>query len=117
MSDEPSRFPAVIAYIPVLGWLYVFFLQRQNPLAVYHLRQSIGLFLFLAAVVVGWGAVAWVLAWIPLMMSVGMALFAVVMAACFFGLIAWLIGLSNALSNRISPLPAFGRWANRLPIR
>jgi uncharacterized membrane protein len=108
----------VLAYlIPVIGWLYVFFFQRKNSLAVYHLRQSIGLFLFLIGTMVGWAVIAWVLAWIPYMAVVSIALFAIVMAAYLFGVVAWLLGLSNALSNRSAPLPLFGQWANRLPIR
>lgn len=112
-----SRLPAVMAYIPVLGWLYVYFLARENVPAMFHLRQSIGLFLFLAGVLVGWAVIAWLLTWIPLMMTVAMALFSVVMAACFFGVIAWIMGFANALGKRDNSLPVFGRWASRLPIR
>ena len=66
--SKPSRLPAVLAYlIPVIGWLYVLFFQRKNELAVYHLRQSIGLFLFLIGTLFGWTVIAWVLTWIPLM--------------------------------------------------
>jgi uncharacterized membrane protein len=116
--SRPSRLPAVLAYlIPVVGWLYVFFFQRKNPLAVYHLRQSIGLFLFLAGALAGWAVVGWILAWIPYMTVLSMALFTLVIAAYLFGMLAWILGLINALNNRLNPLPGFGRWANRLPIR
>jgi len=115
--STPSRLPAVIAYIPVFGWLYVLFFQRKNTLAVYHLRQSIGLFLFLIGVLVGWAVIAWVLTWIPFMDIVGVALFTIVMAAYFLGAVAWVLGLVNALSGRSNPLPVFGQWADRLPIQ
>lgn len=116
--SKPSRFPAVIAYlVPVIGWLYVFIFQRKNPLAMYHLRQSIGLFLFLIMAIVGWAFVAWILAWIPYMGAVGAALFGLVIAAYMFGVVVWLLGMINALRERISPLPGFGNWASRLPIR
>jgi uncharacterized membrane protein len=108
----------VLAYlVPVIGWLYVFFFQRKNVLAVYHVRQAIGLVLFLIGVVVGWAVIAWVLAWIPYMAVVSVALFALVIAAYLYGVVLWIMGLINALSNRLAPLPLFGRWANRLPIR
>jgi uncharacterized membrane protein len=114
----PSRLPAVLAYlIPVVGWLYVFFFQRKNALAIYHLRQSIGLFLFLIGTMTGWAVIAWVLAFIPYMAVVSIALFAIVMAAYLFGLVAWIVGLTNALRNRLAPLPLFGQWASRLPIK
>jgi uncharacterized membrane protein len=116
--SRASRLPAVLAYlIPVIGWLYVFFFQRKNILAIYHLKQSIGLFLFLVATMAGWAVIAWVLAWIPCMAVLSIALFAIVIAAYLYGIVAWILGLINALSNRLAPLPLFGQWANRLPIR
>ena len=116
--NKPSRLPAVLNYLlPVIGWLYVFFFQRKNSAAMYHLRQSIGLVLFLVAVTAGWAVVAWLLAWIPYMAVLGIALFAIVIAAYFYGLVAWIWGLINALIDRQTPLPLFGQWARRLPIR
>jgi uncharacterized membrane protein len=113
-----SNIPAIVAYlVPVIGWLYVFTFQRKNTLAMYHLRQSIGLCLFLVATITGWAVIAWVLAWIPYMGALGVALFTIVIAAYLFSIVAWIMGLINALSGRAVPLPGFGRWANRLPIR
>jgi uncharacterized membrane protein len=116
--NTPARLPALLAYlIPVIGWLYVFFFQRKNTFAIFHLRQAVGLFLFLVATIVTWGAIAWVMAWIPYMAVLGIALFTIVIAACLYGLVAWVMGMTNALRNRLVPLPIFGQWANRLPIR
>lgn len=113
-----DRVLAVLAYLlPVVSWAYIYFAARSNQLAVYHMRQAIGLFAFLAAAVIVWGAVAWVLAAIPFMAVVGMALFALVIVAYLYGAVAWLWGMVNALSNRMVALPIFGKWANRLPIR
>ena len=113
-----SRLPAVVAYlIPVIGWLYVYFFQRQNSPAMYHLRQSIGLLLFLIGVMAGWAATAWVLALIPYAAVLSIALFAIVIAAYLFGIVAWILGLINALRNRLAPLPLFGQWVSRLPIK
>jgi uncharacterized membrane protein len=114
--SRPSRLPAVVAYlIPVIGWVYVYAFQRKNTLAMYHLRQSIGLCLFLVTTLIGWAAVAWGLAWLPYMGALSAALFTLVIAAFLFGIAAWILGLFNALSKRMVPLPGFGRWANRLP--
>jgi uncharacterized membrane protein len=109
--------PAALAYLPIIGWLYVILFQRKNLLAVYHLRQSVGLLLFLIATMAGWAVIAWILAWIPFLGVLGMALFTMVIAAYIFGIVAWIVGLMNALGNRLTPLPLFGRWADRLPIR
>ena len=116
--NTSSRLAAVLAYLlPVLGWLYVFFFQRRNSLALYHLRQAIGLVVFLVVTLVGWALVGWLLAWIPYLNILSIALFALVVSAYIYGIVAWLIGIFNALSDRESPLPLFGRWASRLPIK
>ena len=113
-----SRLPAVLVYLlPVLGWLYVFFFQRRNSFALYHLRQAIGLVVFLIVTVIVWGVVGWLLAWIPYLNVLSIALFALVVGAYCYGIVAWLFGIYNALSDRESPLPLFGRWASRLPIK
>ena len=112
-----SRLPAVLAYLlPVLGWLYVFFFQRKNSLALYHLRQAIGLVLFLIITLIAWAVVGWLLAWIPYLSVLSIALFALVVSAYLFGIVAWLFGIYYALCDRESPLPLFGRLASRLPI-
>ena len=116
MNGE-DRVSAVLAYVPVVGWLYVFLLQRKNTLAIYHLRQSIGLFLFLIGTVVAWAVAAWLIAWIPYAAAISAATFTMVILLYLFGAIAWLMGVINALNNKTKPLPAFGRRAERLPIR
>jgi hypothetical protein len=113
---EYSRFPAVLAYLPVIGWLYVYFSKRNNVLAIYHLKQSIGLILFLIATFVGWVVIAWLIAWIPYMVALSAALFAIVFAAYLYGFVATIMGVINALRYRMVPLPGFGRRAERLPI-
>jgi uncharacterized membrane protein len=112
-----DRISAVLAYVPVVGWLYVFLLQRKNTLALFHLRQSIGLFLFLILVVVVWAVVAWIIAWIPYAAALSVATFTMVILAFIFGVLAWLMGVINAMSNKAKPLPIFGQRANSLPIR
>jgi uncharacterized membrane protein len=115
--NRPPRLPAVLAYlVPVIGWIYVLFFHRKNSLAVYHLKQSIGLILFLVATASSWAVIGWVLAWIPYMAVLSMALFAIVLVAFIYGFVAWILGLSNALRARLAPLPLFGQWASRLPI-
>lgn len=114
--NNQSPFPAVIAYIPVIGWLYVYFLQRKNPFAVFHLRQSVGLVLFLLGALVGWAIVAYLIALIPYMAAFSVGLFTIVIAAYLFGAVTWVMGILNALKSKSIPLPLFGQWANRLPI-
>jgi uncharacterized membrane protein len=118
MMDGVSSFPAVVTYLfPLIGWLYVFFFQRNNTLAMYHLRQSIGLCLFLAGALIVWAVIAWVLVWLPYMGALAAGLFTMVIVAYLFGVVAWLTGLIRALKKQATPLPVFGRWAERLPVR
>ena len=116
--NTSSRLPAALAYLlPVLGWLYVFFFQRKNSFALYHLRQAIGLVTFLVVILIAWAVVGWLLAWIPYLNILSIALFALVVGAYFYGFVAWLFGIYNAFADRQSPLPLFGDWASRLPIK
>jgi uncharacterized membrane protein len=115
--NTSSRLSAVLTYLlPVLGWLYVLFFQRKDSFALYHLRQAIGLVLFLIVTLIAWGVLGWLLAWIPYLDVLSIALFALVVGAYLYGIVAWLFGIYNALRDRESPLPLFGRWASRLPI-
>jgi uncharacterized membrane protein len=111
------RFSAFLTYLlPVAGWIYVIIYQRKNSLALFHLRQSIGLSLFMAAAVAVWAAVGWVLAWLPFGFIFTIALFAGVVMALIIGVYAWIIGAANALQGRAVLLPIFGRLAYRMPI-
>ena len=117
MKEDYPRLAAILAYIPIIGWLFAYTVGRNNKLAMFHLRQSIGLVLFLIGVFVLWAMVAWVIAWIPYMAAISAALFALVMAAYLFGLIVWAIGILNASTGKFAGLPLIGVRASRLPIR
>jgi uncharacterized membrane protein len=80
-------------------------------------RQSIGLCLFLLGTLIAWGVIAWVLVWLPYTGALAAGLFTMVMVTYLFGVAAWLTGLIRALRKQATPLPFFGRWAERLPVR
>ncbi len=109
-----QRIGAAVAYIPVFGWLYVLLFARNNALAAFHGRQSVGLWGFLVASLVTWAVIAWLLAFIPLAFVFAVALFTFVIAAFFYGLVALILGVTNALRGRAQVLPVFGALANRL---
>lgn len=118
MSMEPSqRFPAFIAYfLPVIGWIYVGVFQRKNQFAGFHLRQAVGLVLFLLLITVVWGLGTWLLAWIPYAFILGVALFTLPLTAYIIGIIIWIIGMVNALRGREAFLPIIGLVSSRLPL-
>ncbi len=115
--NTPQRFPAFIAYfLPVIGWIYVAIFQNKNQFARFHMRQSVGLFLFLLLITVGWGIVTWILAWVPYAFVFGIALFSLPLVSYIFGVIAWVIGMMNALQRRETYLPVIGGYSSRLPL-
>ncbi|MCA9889478.1 MAG: hypothetical protein KC546_13955 [Anaerolineae bacterium] len=115
--EKKSPLSAVIAYIPIIGWLYVYLFARRDELALFHLRQSIGLVMFLIGSFLAWAVAAWILAWMPYVSALGAALFAFVIFAIFFVAVAWVLGIINALTSKPRPIPIVGKWSARLPIR
>jgi uncharacterized membrane protein len=111
-----QRISAAIGYIPVIGWIYVFFFQRNNPLAMFHLKQSIGIILSVIGFFIAWAVVAWVVTWIPYGDIFALAGFAMVIVVLIIGVIVWIIGVANALRGLMNEVPMFGPWAARLPI-
>ncbi len=111
-----QRISAAIGYIPVLGWIYVFFVQRKDPFATFHLRQSLGLVLSMLGIFLLWAVVAWIITWIPYGDVFAVAVFSLVLVAWVAGAIAWLVGVVNALRGLMNGVPLFGSWASRLPI-
>ncbi|MBE0695539.1 MAG: hypothetical protein IH586_01320 [Anaerolineaceae bacterium] len=115
--ERSQCFPAFIAYfLPVIGWIYVGVFQRKNQFAIFHMRQSVGLVLFLILITVIWGMATWLLAWIPYAFIVGVALFTLPVTAYIFGGVVWIVGMVNALRCREAPLPIIGMYSYRLPI-
>jgi uncharacterized membrane protein len=115
--NSSQRFQAFIAYfLPVIGWIYLGIFQSKNQFARFHMRQSVGLFLFLILITAAWGIVTWLLAWIPYAFVFGIALFSLPLVSYIFGVIAWIIGMINALRLREANLPVIGGYSSRLPL-
>lgn len=116
-KDNIARLAAAIGYVPLVGWLIAPLLGKGNAFVRFHLRQSIGLVAFLAAVWVGWALISFVVAaLLPYGFVVMNLLFALVIAAVLFAVVALVGGLSNALRGRVALLPIFGATANRMPL-
>lgn len=116
MSNSPERLPAAIAYIPVLGWLYVLFISKHSSFVIFHLKQSIGLALFLLGALASWVVFTWVISWIPFGFLISVIFFTLVMSAMGVGIVALVMGISNALNGRVTLLPIFGDIAHKLKI-
>lgn len=115
--NQSSRISAFLAYLLlIIGWLYVFLLNRNDRLAVYHAKQSIMIVLAAIATPVVWVVFSWLITFIPLVGAVlAIASFALVIATYFALVVAWLVGMSYALQEKIKPVPLVGKWAEHLP--
>jgi uncharacterized membrane protein len=111
-----QRISAAVGYIPVLGWIYAFLVERKNKFVMFHLRQAISLVLTLAAIFIVWGVAAWILFAIPYGSVFAFAFFTFPMAAILIGVIAWVIGIINALRGLMNDVPLFGSLGKRLPL-
>jgi uncharacterized membrane protein len=109
-----ERLDAVLSYIPVVGWLYVGVAGGKSAFARFHLKQSIGLALFVIVSFLIWVAFTWILSWIPFGLMMGVVFFTLVMVMWTVGLAAWVMGVVNAAHGKLALLPIFGRMANRL---
>jgi uncharacterized membrane protein len=111
-SQRVLAFLAYLLFVP--GWLIVLLFGRRSRFAMYHAKQSVALVFFVAAAFIGWLVFAWLTAWVPSLFIAGMAAFSLVIAAVIFGIVAWLLGMRNALRGQMTPLPIVGGWAKRL---
>src|SRR5262249_48975469 len=110
-----SRYLAFVAYLLSLpGALVVLLTRRDDPFATYHARQSLAIAVAAIVVPLAWAVVAWICAWIPLAgVVIGLALFALVIAA-YIGLAAsWIAGMVFALRGQARPVPLVGAWVTR----
>ena len=113
--SKQNRTLAFLAYLlSILGSLYVLLFQREDKLALYHAKQSLGLALVALGALLGWALGTWILSWIPLVGPlVAVALFSQVILVYLFLAVVWIIGMVYALQDKMKPLPLVGRWAER----
>jgi uncharacterized membrane protein len=112
-----NRYPAFLAYLVPIFWLYVLFFRKDDEFAVYHARQSLMLTIAAIGVPVAWAVFAWAMLWLPtagpLMAA---AAFALVMPLYILLAVCWVVGMAYALQEELKPLPVLGGWAERIPV-
>ena len=113
--SRSSRYLAFIAYMLSLpGALFVLLAHRDDLFAVYHARQSLAIVIAAIVTPLAWAVVAWPAAWIPIVGAViGVALFALVIAAEIGLAASWIIGMIFALRGMARTVPFVGAWATR----
>ncbi len=86
---------SIISYLTIVGWLLGYVLNDQkSPLASFHQRQSLGVYLVFL--------VSSMLMWIPILGWIaGVLVF-------LLGLALWLIGISDAFQEKMDAVPILG---------
>ena len=109
---------AFLAYLlSILGWLYVLLFQREDKLAIYHAKQSLGLTLVAMGSFAIWLLGSWIISWVPLVGAlIAAATFAQVILIYIFLGVAWVMGIVYALQAKMKPVPFVGKWAERIPV-
>jgi uncharacterized membrane protein len=110
-----SRYAAFFAYfLSVIGAIFVLLFRRNDRLAVYHAKQSIGLIVVAVAIFAIWAIIGWVVSWIPFLGFIfAMAAFALVIAAYITLAVSWIAGMKYALDEKMQPVPMFGGLIQR----
>ena len=108
-----SRIFGFLAYLLlIVGGLLIVLLRRKDAFAMHHARQSLVLTLVILLTPVVWAATSWLLVLIPFAGPLTAASnFALVISAYVGVVIAWIMGMSNALRGKQLPIPFFGQWA------
>ncbi|PIE33314.1 hypothetical protein CSA56_12130 [candidate division KSB3 bacterium] len=117
MENSQEKYFAFLVYLlSLVGVIYVlFFRPTQERFAQYHARQSLGIQIIALGLLLAWFIVIWVLAWIPYIgFIVGIALFALVLAAYIVLAISYMRGMINALQLKRQPVPIVGNYATSL---
>jgi uncharacterized membrane protein len=106
-----SRSLALAAYLLSLpGALAVLLLRRGDRFVAYHARQSLMIAAAAVAAPLLWAAVAWLLAWVPMVgPMVAVVLFNLVLAAYAWLAAAWVAGIVYALRGQRKSLPVLSR--------
>lgn len=105
-TTDDGKAVAIISYLSIIGWIIAFVLYGNNKtaLGIYHLRQTIALFL------VGLGL--WILQMLLLFIPfigwiIGILMIFVYIALAIF----WIIGIVGAINGQEKPMPIIGKKA------
>ncbi len=96
-QQQPSangQLIAIVSYLSLIGWIIAFVLYQndKSELAVYHLRQSLGINII--------GIIGWVIFWIPI----------IGWLAAIFLFVLWIMGLISAAQGETKPVPLIGNF-------
>ena len=100
-GQDDSKLWAFLAYLlGIVGFVLVLLLKKDNKFAMYHAKQSLVLFICWVVVMI--------LTPIPIIGWIG----GPILGVCLF--ILWIIGIINALTDKMKPLPLIGKFADKI---
>ena len=106
----PNIDAALLAYLlPVLGPAYILALRKEDSFSRYHAMQSLSIVAALILAPAVWIVFSWLISLLPFGGVVAAYIFALVVAVYLAVVVAWVVGIVNALRARRSPVPFFGR--------
>jgi uncharacterized membrane protein len=100
-SPDNPKTAAVVCYITLIGWLIAYFAlyqNKKNPLAAYHLRQTLLLYILLLVInILGYWAI-----------------WGFVIAVDTIWFILWVWGFYYAVNEQEKPVPIIGALSQTL---
>ena len=105
-----SRVFAFLAYLLlIVGWLLVVIFRRRDAFAAFHARQALRMTIYLIVVPAIWAAAAYMIAFVPYLGPLtASASFTLVIIFLLAFLLAWIMGMINALRAKETPALFFG---------
>ena len=102
-ATDQGKTIAIISYLSIIGWIiaYIMYGNNRSPLAAYHLRQTITLYIASLSVWI----VEMILAFIPVIGLLAL-IAAIILYIAFF--ILWIIGFIAAVNGQEKAMPFIG---------
>lgn len=107
VEEDNGKMAAIVSYLTLIGWLIARFGMHEegNSLSAFHLRQTLGLWLTGIVISVGLSILSGIIGGGIIGLTLGLAssIFSIVL------LVAWVIGLLDAINEREKPVFLFGK--------
>jgi uncharacterized membrane protein len=114
-KDDEGKIFAFLAYLlGIIGFLIVLLAKKDNKFAMYHAKQSLVLSIVALIVWIPAAIITALIGWIPVIGWIIAILIWIVVMIVMLGLFVLLvIGIINALSDKMQPLPVIGKFGDK----
>lgn len=106
LTDTDTKTVALVSYLSLIGWLVAFFaLKPYGDVGAFHLRNSVGIYLTVAATGIVVSILSFVFTFLPF---IGLAFSLVGALMYLFCVINWILGLISAVNGTQKGALLFG---------